>query len=198
MRADGETLIGQPHLDDERRWTLSDIRAHDLKLQSPNIRVARELGLPSGDWSDVPRADGAVPLELAPRDPVTVGALRVRFEPIGEEIDCAPEETVLDAAFRQGYNLAYGCREGQCSACKCYLLEGEVDLKRYSNFALSDSERGERLLADVPGDARVRTWSIELLHYDPDNYRLEHAIRDGVGDGRGGRAADRTTSSRLD
>ncbi len=54
----------------------------------------------------------------------------------------APEETVLDAAFRQGYNLAYGCREGQCSACKCYLLEGEVDLKRYSNFALSDTERG--------------------------------------------------------
>ena len=29
---------------------------------------------------------------------------------------------------------------------------------------------------------------VELLHYDPDNYRLEHAIRDGDGDGRGGRA----------
>jgi propane monooxygenase reductase subunit len=47
--------------------------------------------------------------------------MRVRFEPIGEEIDCAAGETVLDAAFRQGYNLVYGCREGQCSACKCFL-----------------------------------------------------------------------------
>ena len=27
VRADGETLIGQPHLRDERRWTLADIRA---------------------------------------------------------------------------------------------------------------------------------------------------------------------------
>ncbi len=51
VRADGETLIGQPHLGSERRWTLSDIRSHDLHFASPNIRVARELGLPSGDWS---------------------------------------------------------------------------------------------------------------------------------------------------
>jgi propane 2-monooxygenase large subunit len=65
VRSDGETLIGQPHLRDEHRWTLSDIRAHDLKLISPNIRVALELGLPTGDWSDAPRSDGAVPLELA-------------------------------------------------------------------------------------------------------------------------------------
>ena len=54
----------------------------------------------------------------------------VLFEPIGEEIECAEDETVLDAAFRQGYSLVYGCREGQCSACKCYLLEGEVALTR--------------------------------------------------------------------
>jgi hypothetical protein len=65
VRADGETLIGQPHLRTERQWTLSDIRAHDLKLRSPNIRVARELGLPSGDWSDAPSGNGAVPLDLA-------------------------------------------------------------------------------------------------------------------------------------
>ena len=66
VRADGETLIGQPHLRRASgRWTLSDIRAHGLKLESPNIRAARELGLPSGDWSDAPRTDGAVPLEHA-------------------------------------------------------------------------------------------------------------------------------------
>jgi propane monooxygenase reductase subunit len=102
---------------------------------------------------------------------------RVRFEPLGEEIDCGREETVLDAAFRQGYNLAYGCREGQCSACKCYLLEGDVDLKKYSNFALSDTERsnGYALMCRAMPEADV---TIELLHFDPDNYRLENAIRD--------------------
>jgi ferredoxin-NADP reductase/ferredoxin len=100
---------------------------------------------------------------------------RVRFEPLGEEIECGTEETVLDAAFRHGYNLAHGCREGQCSACKCYLLEGEVELQGYSSFALSDTERsgGYALMCRAMPESDV---TIELLHYDPDNYRLEHAI----------------------
>jgi propane monooxygenase reductase component len=105
---------------------------------------------------------------------------RVVFEPIGEEIDCDEEESVLDAAFRHGYNLVYGCREGQCSACKAYLLEGEVVLKPYSTFALSESEEsnGYTLLCRaMPEEDLV----VELLHFDPDNYRLENDIRDGRG-----------------
>ena len=103
---------------------------------------------------------------------------RVVFEPIGEEIDCDEEESVLDAAFRHGFNLVYGCREGQCSACKAYLLEGEVVLKPYSTFALSESEEsnGYTLLCRaMPEEDLV----VELLHFDPDNYKLENEIRDG-------------------
>ena len=102
----------------------------------------------------------------------------VRFEPIGEEIECGPEETVLDAAFRHGYNLVYGCREGQCSACKCFVLEGDVALERYSTFALSDAERenGYALMCRAKPEEDL---VIELLHYDPDNYRLEHSIAEG-------------------
>ena len=102
---------------------------------------------------------------------------QVYFEPIGEEIECEDDETVLDAAFRQGYSLVYGCREGQCSACKCFLLEGEVSLKRYSTFALSDAEEasGYTLLCRAMPDTDL---TIELLHVQ-DNYRLEHAIRQG-------------------
>jgi propane monooxygenase reductase subunit len=101
----------------------------------------------------------------------------VYFEPIGEEIECEDDETVLDAAFRQGYSLVYGCREGQCSACKCFLLEGEVSLKRYSTFALSDAEEasGYTLLCRAMPDTDL---TVELLHVQ-DNYRLEHAIQEG-------------------
>jgi NAD(P)H-flavin reductase/ferredoxin len=104
--------------------------------------------------------------------------VKVKLQPIGEEIDCGPEETVLDAAFRQGYNLAYGCREGQCSACKCYLMEGEVALKPYSTFALSESEEanGYTLMCRAMPEQDL---VVELLHFDPDSYRLEHQIRDG-------------------
>lgn len=103
---------------------------------------------------------------------------RVAFEPIGEEIECGEDESVLDAAFRHGFNLAYGCREGQCSACKCFLLEGEVDLLPYSTFALSETEEanGYTLMCRaLPYEDIV----VELLHFDPDSYRLEHPIRDG-------------------
>jgi propane monooxygenase reductase subunit len=104
--------------------------------------------------------------------------MKVRLEPIAEEIECGPEESVLDAAFRQGLNLVYGCREGQCSACKCFLLEGDVALKRYSNFALSDSEQagGYSLMCRAMPETDL---VVELLHYDPENYRLEHAIGEG-------------------
>ena len=105
--------------------------------------------------------------------------MKVRFEPIGEEIECAPDETVLDAAFRNGYNLVYGCREGQCSACKCFLMEGEVALKPYSTFALSESEQanGYSLMCRAMPEQDL---IVELLHFDPDDYRLAFPIRDGV------------------
>ena len=103
----------------------------------------------------------------------------VHLEPIGETIDCGEDETILDAAFRQGFNLVYGCREGQCSACKCFLLEGEVALRRYSTFALSDSEEaaGYSLLCRAMPDADEIT--VELLHFDADDLRLENPPRDG-------------------
>ena len=59
------------------------------------------------------------------------------------EIEVFEDETVLEAAFRQGILLAHGCKEGQCSACKSFLLAGEVELERYSTFALADYEQEE-------------------------------------------------------
>jgi propane monooxygenase large subunit len=77
IRADGETLIGQPLLEDERRWTLADIRAHNVTFASPNIRTAQELGLPSGDHSGVPQqGNGSVPLGVAETDLLTGVSLR--------------------------------------------------------------------------------------------------------------------------
>jgi propane monooxygenase large subunit len=48
VRADGKTLIAQPHLENERMWTLDDVKSMDFHVQSPNITVAEKLGLPNG------------------------------------------------------------------------------------------------------------------------------------------------------
>ena len=50
----------------------------------------------------------------------------VRLEPVGIEFEVDEDETVLAGAFRQGLMLMHGCKEGQCSACKSFLLDGEV------------------------------------------------------------------------
>jgi propane monooxygenase reductase subunit len=97
----------------------------------------------------------------------------IRFEPVGIEIDVDEDETILNAAFRQGITLMHGCKEGQCSACKSFILDGEVDLDRYSTFALPDFEEAEgwTLLC------RAHPYSdmeIELINYD------EEIIRGGV------------------
>ena len=57
---------------------------------------------------------------------------KVRLEPVGVEMDVREGETVLEAAFRQGIALMHGCKEGQCSSCKALLMEGDIELGKYS------------------------------------------------------------------
>src|SRR5207237_1518374 len=68
---------------------------------------------------------------------------KVRFQPVGIEIEVNEDETVLNAAFRQGVSLTHGCREGQCGACKSFLLDGDMELEKYSTFALPEYESDE-------------------------------------------------------
>jgi NAD(P)H-flavin reductase/ferredoxin len=103
--------------------------------------------------------------------------MRVRLEPVGLDLDCQPGETVLEAAFRQRLSLVHGCREGQCSACKCFLLEGDVQLRPHSSFALSESEQraGYSLMCRAMPEQDL---VVELLHFDRDSLHLEHPIAD--------------------
>src|ERR671926_1928103 len=98
----------------------------------------------------------------------------VRFEPVGIEIEVDEEQTVLRAAAEQGIMLMHGCKEGQCSACKSFLLDGDdVELDRYSTFALPDYEKEEGYTLLCRAHA-YEDLTIELLNYD------EEMIRSGL------------------
>jgi propane monooxygenase reductase subunit len=101
----------------------------------------------------------------------------VRLEPIGIEMEVEEDETVLEAAFRQGISLPHGCKEGQCASCKSILLEGDVDLKKYSTFALNEMEREqEHILL-----CRTLAYSdleIELLNYDEELLSRSIPVKD--------------------
>src|SRR5690242_5264101 len=104
----------------------------------------------------------------------------VRFEPVGIEIEVDERQTILRAAAEQGIMLMHGCKEGQCSACKSFVLDGEdIELDRYSTFALPDYEldEGYTLLCRAHP---YEDLTIELLNYDADMIRSGLPIQEAT------------------
>src|SRR5258706_12175400 len=112
----------------------------------------------------------------------------VRFEPVGIEIEVAEDQTILRAAAEQGIMLMHGCKEGQCASCKSFVLDGDdIELDRYSTFALPDYEKeeGYTLLCRAHAYEDLR---IELLNYDEEMIRsglpIQSAVAEVVSIGR--------------
>jgi phenol/toluene 2-monooxygenase (NADH) P5/A5 len=67
----------------------------------------------------------------------------ITVEPLGVEVACRGDQSILDACLRQGVNLPHACTHGTCGTCKAEVLDGQVDLGEASAFALLESERAE-------------------------------------------------------
>lgn len=87
---------------------------------------------------------------------------QVTIEPSGHQFSVGDDETVLEAALREGYALPYGCRNGACGACKGRIVSGRVDYGKHSPTALKDEEKAQgralfcraRPLSDMVIEAR--------------------------------------------
>lgn len=51
---------------------------------------------------------------------------KLRIEPAGVDIPCAPGSTLLDAALAAGHFPHHSCRRGQCNACEAPLKSGSI------------------------------------------------------------------------
>lgn len=56
---------------------------------------------------------------------------------------CAADETILDAALRQGVALPYGCRDGGCGACRARIVSGQIERGQEGRGVLSAAERDD-------------------------------------------------------
>ena len=116
----------------------------------------------------------------ARRKGVMVTKHLVRFEPVGIEIEVEEEQTILRAAAEQGIMLMHGCKEGQCAACKSFILDGEdVEHDKYSTFALPDMDKDEGYTLLCRAHA-YEDLTIELLNYDEEMIRSGHPIQNAV------------------
>jgi len=64
----------------------------------------------------------------------------VKIEPSGHEFDVKKDESILDAAIRQGMHLPYGCRNGKCGKCLGKVIQGEVSYSEQPK-ALSNADK---------------------------------------------------------
>ena len=68
---------------------------------------------------------------------------RITIKPSNHTFDMPGDDTVLEAALREGYVLAYSCRNGACGTCKGKVLEGSVDYGEYQETTLPESEKAQ-------------------------------------------------------
>jgi CDP-4-dehydro-6-deoxyglucose reductase len=70
---------------------------------------------------------------------------QISVTPSGHKFAAETDETILEAALRQGLTMPYGCRDGACGSCKGKVLSGTVDHGKSQAHALTDAEKTEGL-----------------------------------------------------
>jgi ferredoxin-NAD(P)+ reductase (naphthalene dioxygenase ferredoxin-specific) len=79
-------------------------------------------------------------------------------------------ETMLESLLKAGVPFPHNCQLGNCGACKCELVEGDILDLPHSEYALSEEERARNLIlacrAQVWGDCTIRRLAAEeqVLH----------------------------------
>jgi len=63
------------------------------------------------------------------------------IQPSGHKFSVEENETVLEAALKQGITLPYSCRDGVCGVCKGKVLQGEINYGKHQASTLSDAEK---------------------------------------------------------
>ena len=100
-------------------------------------------------------------------------AFAVSVEPSGRQFTVQGDETILQAAIREGVGLPYGCKDGACGSCKCKKLSGEVTLDAHQSKALSSAEE----LAGYVLTCRAHPHSDVVLESRQVNAAGAHPIR---------------------
>lgn len=124
-------------------------------------------GNPFGDVEEVLAAqeqlkdldDGDEP-DDAPAEPAFVGPVSVEVELDGQQYafdDWQGDKVLLEYLEEKGVDAPFSCREGNCSACACMVLEGDLALQHNDVLDKDDLADGIRLVCQAkPLSEKVR------------------------------------------
>jgi 3-ketosteroid 9alpha-monooxygenase subunit B len=103
-----------------------------IGLSPEYVHVERFVSLP--DEGDAPDSMTAEP----PPNAVDQAQVELRLDGQVYSLRCSGQETLLQAALREGINVPYSCEAGLCAACMCQVKEGSVHLRH--NEALDSKD----------------------------------------------------------
>lgn len=66
---------------------------------------------------------------------------QITIKPSNHVFSAHDDETILEAALREGFVIAYGCRNGACGTCKGKVIEGRLDHGASRQQALPESDK---------------------------------------------------------
>ncbi|HEX2894808.1 MAG TPA: ferredoxin--NADP reductase [Marmoricola sp.] len=96
----------------------------------------------------------------AAAEPAITGPIAVEVERDGPEYsfdDWQGDQVLLEFLEEKGIDAPFSCREGQCSACACVMLEGDVTLLHNEVLDKDDLADGIRLVCQAkPMTERIR------------------------------------------
>jgi len=68
---------------------------------------------------------------------------RIRLLPSGREFTAEAQESLLEAALRNGVNIPYNCSGGSCGVCRARVVSGETAAPRFHDYAFSAAEQAQ-------------------------------------------------------
>lgn len=71
--------------------------------------------------------------------------MKIKYDGDVHNIDLKEDETILEAALRNGIDLPYGCMAGTCNACQATLNVGTVDMEFCDALTEDELKEGEIL-----------------------------------------------------
>jgi CDP-4-dehydro-6-deoxyglucose reductase len=66
---------------------------------------------------------------------------QITIKPSDHVFSANDDETILEAALREGFVIAYGCRNGACGTCKGKVIGGRLDYGASQQQALPESDK---------------------------------------------------------
>jgi CDP-4-dehydro-6-deoxyglucose reductase len=96
-------------------------------------------------------------------------SFKIRVPASGHEFVAEENETILDAALRQGIGLPYGCRNGACGKCAGYVVSGETTYERGGDSAIlranakKEHEAGKTLFCQACASSELEIKVREII-----------------------------------